>query len=81
MHDKNVVAEIYGIPRENYGNYEFDHFIPLAIGGANSPQNLWPQPLDEAHDKDRLETKLYYKLVGDEISQDDAVAQIKEWRP
>jgi S1/P1 Nuclease len=40
---------------------EVDHLISLELGGANTEDNLWPQPYDgdwNAHDKDRLENKL-----------------------
>lgn len=40
--------------------YEEDHLIPLSLGGASrDPQNLWPQLLDDAHEKDRLERRLH----------------------
>lgn len=41
---------------------EIDHLISLELGGANTEDNLWPQPYDgewNAHDKDRLENKLH----------------------
>ena len=34
---------------------EIDHLISLELGGANTEDNLWPQPYDgdwNAHDKD-----------------------------
>ena len=44
---------------------EIDHLISLELGGANTEDNLWPQPYDgdwNAHDKDRLEN-LFRKMV------------------
>jgi hypothetical protein len=44
---------------------EIDHLISLELGGANTIDNLWPQPYDgewNAHDKDRLEGKLHHMI-------------------
>jgi hypothetical protein len=37
---------------------QMDHLIPLGIGGADSDDNLWPQPYDEAILKDKLEWRM-----------------------
>jgi hypothetical protein len=47
---------------------EIDHLISLELGGANTIDNLWPQPYDgdwNAHDKDRLENKLHQMVCKD----------------
>ena len=47
---------------------EIDHLISLELGGANTLDNLWPQPYDgewNAHDKDRLEGKLHQMICKD----------------
>ncbi len=44
---------------------EIDHLISLELGGADTVDNLWPQPYDgewNAHDKDRLENKLKHMV-------------------
>jgi hypothetical protein len=47
------------IPEELLVDFELDHRIPLALGGAPSePRNLELQPWDEAGEKDRIETCL-----------------------
>lgn len=39
--------------------YEYDHFIPLELGGAtNAPHNLWPEPGASPNRKDRVEDYL-----------------------
>ena len=70
---KSMKAEVfrrYGYDPQsiNWGDFEIDHSVPLAIDGTNAVQNLWPQsyttqPLN-AHRKDVLENALH-RLVCD----------------
>ncbi len=40
-------------------DYEYDHFIPLELGGAvNDPRNLWPEPGATPNPKDAVENSL-----------------------
>ncbi|MFN2592873.1 MAG: HNH endonuclease [Candidatus Dormibacteria bacterium] len=59
---KTVYAE-YGVPYpEAAGTYEFDHLIPLELGGDNANANLWPEPASPApgyHQKDEVENTLH----------------------
>lgn len=62
---KRRVYASYGRTRQTGVCCEVDHLIPLALGGSNSPQNLWPQPYTgewTAAEKDKLENRLH-KLV------------------
>jgi hypothetical protein len=54
---KREQMPLYGYPaRTDPRSVEEDHREPLEIGGApRDPRNLWPQPVDEAQAKDRLE--------------------------
>lgn len=53
---KQQTCKAYGITENCDGkHYEQDHLIPRSSGGADSVLNLWPQPLAEAHLKDRAE--------------------------
>lgn len=78
---RNAVARRYNVPESDFHLYEFDHFIPLDIGGANHIDNLWPQPLAQAASKDRLELQLYEAMMAGTIKQSDAVAKIRAWHP
>ena len=78
---KKRVADAYGVPASDYSLYEFDHYIPLNAGGANAVDNLWPEPIDEAKEKDVLEDDIYHKLKNGSIDQKEAIAMIKRWRP
>jgi hypothetical protein len=41
------------------GDYEYDHFVPLELGGAtNDPRNLWPEPGASPNPKDAVENEL-----------------------
>jgi hypothetical protein len=52
----------YGLTDQKLSDYEYDHLIPLEIGGApQDTNNLWPEPLSGewgAPLKDKLENKL-----------------------
>ena len=64
---KLQVAQAYGgISQSDWPKYEFDHLIPLGIGGANSIHNVWPQLKNKDQElKNNLEiTKPYvYKIL------------------
>lgn len=47
------------------GDYEYDHFVPLELGGAtNDPRNLWPEPGGSPNPKDAVENALH-RMVCD----------------
>ena len=75
------VAAKYGVPQSDWPNYEFDHLLPLCIGGNSSENNLWPEPhgATESDGKDKLEFQLYKEISAGSITQSDAVKQIYAW--
>lgn len=45
-------------------DYEFDHLVPLEIGGSSDMRNMWPEPDDHpsphfANSKDIVEDELH----------------------
>ena len=67
--EKDAIAGKYNVAPGTYSQYEFDHLIPLAAGGSNSPENLWPQPIADAHIKDALEQRIYNQMAAGTLTQ------------
>jgi hypothetical protein len=60
MAEKRQVFDRYRIDKHEFG-YKVDHLIPVRLGGSNSMDNLWPQPLSGEwcwQRKNKLERKL-----------------------
>jgi hypothetical protein len=72
---KREVFRAYRLDWKDRDRYEVDHLIPLAVGGANSPSNLWPQPWDGpfgAREKDRLEVRMRSLLCRGQVTLREA---------
>lgn len=81
---KQEISAHYGVLQSAWSGYEFDHLIPLAVGGDSSIDNLWPQPHapgtpDGSEGKDKLELQLYLQMRDGKITQAEAVKQIYGW--
>lgn len=75
---KKRIYEKYGIPLADRSHYTIDHLVPLALGGSNHENNLWPEAKElRAKYRPTLEIDLYKKISRGEISQQDAVKCIK----
>jgi hypothetical protein len=70
----------YGIESHQRRDYQLDHLIPLAIGGSNSVQNLWPQPHTAlpwgARAKDRLESRVHRLVCAGKLDLNTAQQEI-----
>lgn len=78
--EKERVAHDYGdIAEPDWYHYEFDHLIPLCAGGANDERNLWPQPIAEAHEKDKLEDEICEGMKAGTLTQKEAVQKVHDW--
>lgn len=56
-------------------DYEYDHFVPLSLGGASDVANLWPEPNDPAmtggfarNPKDTVETALWRAVCAGRVT-------------
>jgi hypothetical protein len=63
---------------------EIDHLISLELGGANDPDNLWPQQYDgkpwNAHVKDKLENTLHDLVCAGSMTLSQAQTAIStDW--
>jgi len=59
------------------GNYEFDHLIPLELGGApDDPKNLWPQPHSSSFTKDGIENYLHDQVCSGNLDLKSAQHEI-----
>jgi len=76
--EKLASLRAYGLPGA-LSRYEYDHLVPLELGGAvNDARNLWPEP-DYAtragfylNPKDRLENSLKHLVCARRMSLSDA---------
>ena len=55
---------------------EYDHLISLELGGSNDLTNLWPEPIAEAHVKDRLENYLHAQICAGKMQLPDVQKRI-----
>jgi hypothetical protein len=58
---KRQVFDRYGMGPNAPSGFNVDHLIPVGLGGSNSLDNLWPQPLAgewSHHRKNKLEDRL-----------------------
>src|SRR5690606_17608136 len=70
---KNRVYKIYKVPDKCRGRYTIDHKIPLALGGSNSQENLWPEHVLVKATRLELEDALYRQVNKGEISVETAI--------
>ena len=52
--------------------YQRDHCIPLGLGGADEPGNVWLQPAEEARRKDQAEWQAIEAYCRGEITLEQA---------
>jgi hypothetical protein len=59
------------------GDYEYDHFVPLELGGAtNDLRNLWPEPGGSPNPKDAVENELRQQVCDGQIPLAQAQREI-----
>jgi hypothetical protein len=71
---KKEQVKFWNLPQ---GLYEEDHFVPLSVGGSPyDTRNLWPEPIDQARQTDKVELKVWRMLCQHSISLKQAQTMI-----
>jgi hypothetical protein len=66
--EKLASMAAYG-DRRPTADYEFDHFVPLELGGAtNDPRNLWPESGASPNPKDTVESALNRRVCDRQMT-------------
>ena len=74
--EKRANAAAYDY-RGSLADTEFDHLIPLALGGdPNDPRNLWVEPTASPNPKDDIEFRLIQLVCQRKVALVDAQAAI-----
>lgn len=76
---RKEVFAAYRIPYAKHALYELDHLVPRELGGVDDIRNLWPEPWEDAHKKDRLENALHRSVCAGTVTLDAAQAQMRAW--
>jgi hypothetical protein len=77
---KNETYARYGIARGHHYGFVGDHLVPIELGGApDSVDNVWPQPYQDAHEKDYYEDALHLLVCDGRMSLEDAQRRIVNW--
>lgn len=58
--------------------WELDHLVSRELGGADDEKNLWPEPLGQAHIKDRIENLLHKRVCNKQMTLEEAQKGIAE---
>lgn len=74
-YDRQLGYRIRSMARNKF---KVDHYIPLCMGGSNSPSNLWPQHESVYKITDPLEPLLCEKMAEGKLKQADAIDMIRQ---
>lgn len=69
---KVQVLKAYGVQLTAGLGYEFDHLIPLELGGANTFANLWPEFGPIPNPKDKVENRLHALVCTGKVTIEQA---------
>jgi hypothetical protein len=59
---------VYGIAAADRSAYQLDHVVSLELGGApRDMHNLWPEPIEVARQKDRVENALHTAVCSGQL--------------
>lgn len=74
--EKAASMVAYG-DRGSIDGYEYDHFVPLELGGAtNDPRNLWPEPGASPNPKNAVEDALNREVCDGRLTLAEAQREV-----
>jgi hypothetical protein len=75
------VFATWGVPFADHRQYELDHRVPRCLGGSDTDDNLWPQPIAEARIKDTLEAEACRRVCqAHTMMIGDAMRLFDDWK-
>jgi hypothetical protein len=77
---KDRIYAAYGLMRQPRGTYQIDHLVPISVGGANTPSNLWPEPAPSYHAKDALEHGAWRVLCKSSLSDTEKTQDMRDFQ-
>lgn len=76
--DKNSIYKRYKVDIKCKHRYTIDHMVPLALGGNNSHENLWPEHMLVKETRQELEQEMYNAVSSGQMTSEEAVRIITE---
>jgi hypothetical protein len=76
---KNIVKQWFGIPKDQWKDYEVDHRLSLWVGGSNEDCNLVPIGAAKHHVKNILERDLRGQIKAGTMTQSEAIERFQQW--
>jgi hypothetical protein len=80
---RRPIYRAYGVTAHSRTPHQFDHLIPVELGGATAQGNLWPEPSTKtggAHRKDLLENRLRWRVCAGKYALSDVQRAIaRDW--
>ena len=71
--DKSAIYKAYKVDIKCKHRYTIDHMVPLAIGGNNSHENLWPEHVLVKETREKLEQDLFEAVSNGEMTSKEAI--------
>ncbi len=69
---RDRIYKQYSIPEKCRHRYTVDHLVPLAVGGNNAFENLWPEHVLVKKTRQELEQELFHEVDKGIMKSKDA---------
>jgi hypothetical protein len=79
---RDAAMKAYHVLPGDLGHVEYDHLIPLSLGGSNDVTNLWPQVSDQPargfhNSKDDMETRLWRAVCTGPVDKRQSLVKVQ----